>query len=145
MIENVASAYILSKDNKLLLIMHKKYGVYMPVGGHCEGEEETWETAIREANEESGIEITLPSFNIHPNCVSVPVPFAIQLEKITDEHIHRDYLYVTRVNKLARNIDVVTENDLPYNWFTFEEVYNSDNLWSDVKTQALAVLSGVVR
>ena len=146
MIENVASVYILSKDNKLLLVMHKKYAVFMPVGGHSEGDEEAWETAIREAKEESGIEISLPLFSINDNCTSAPIPFAIQLERITDEHIHRDYLYVTRINKLSRNIEVVTENGLSYRWFTFEEVSKEpDFLWEDVKTHALAVLSGVVR
>lgn len=145
MIENVASLYILSKDNKLLLIMHKKYGVWMPTGGHCEDGEETWETAIREANEEAGIEVILPEFRIQENVMSCPIPFAVQLEKISDEHIHRDYLYAVRINKLAKHIDVVTENELPYAWFSFADILGADHLWNDVKTHSLALLSGVVR
>lgn len=52
------SIYIVHKD-KVLLHQHKKYNKLLPLGGHIEENELPEEACIREAKEESGLDITL--------------------------------------------------------------------------------------
>ncbi|NCB50064.1 MAG: NUDIX domain-containing protein [Alphaproteobacteria bacterium] len=51
------SAWLLSPDGKkVLLTHHKKLNCWLQLGGHSDGEANTWNVALREAQEESGIE-----------------------------------------------------------------------------------------
>lgn len=43
----------------LLLTHHKKLDMWLQLGGHSDGEPDTAEVALREAREESGLEVTL--------------------------------------------------------------------------------------
>lgn len=56
------SIYIVHKE-KVLLHHHKKYNRILPLGGHIEKNELPEETCIREAKEESGLNITLYNSN----------------------------------------------------------------------------------
>lgn len=47
------------RDKMVLLHMHKKLGIWLPPGGHIELDEDPNESAIREAKEETGLDITL--------------------------------------------------------------------------------------
>ena len=52
-----ASALLLNSDcSKFLLMHHAKLGKWFQPGGHCDGRENTLEVAIKESQEESGIE-----------------------------------------------------------------------------------------
>lgn len=51
-----ASVFIVN-DKKVLLHKHKRFDIYLPVGGYLEDGELPHETAIREAKEESGLDI----------------------------------------------------------------------------------------
>jgi 8-oxo-dGTP pyrophosphatase MutT (NUDIX family) len=46
-----------SKRNKVLLMLHKKFQRWQQFGGHCDGEKNTRNVAIREFQEESGISL----------------------------------------------------------------------------------------
>lgn len=51
-----ASAWILSADGQqALLLHHRKLGRWLQPGGHCDGEPEVLQVALREAREESGL------------------------------------------------------------------------------------------
>ena len=52
----VATGFIV-RENKTLLVMHKKMGLWLPVGGHLEQHETPEEALHREAMEETGLEI----------------------------------------------------------------------------------------
>lgn len=50
------SAWLLNPDeNKVLLTYHKKLNKWLQLGGHSDGDSDTWHVALREATEESGI------------------------------------------------------------------------------------------
>lgn len=51
------AAAIALHDGKTLLIKHKKLGVWMPPGGHLEGDELPHQTAEREFLEETGVPV----------------------------------------------------------------------------------------
>ena len=57
------SIFIVCKD-KVLLHSHKKYGILLPIGGHLETNELPEEACIREAREETGLEIDLYNADI---------------------------------------------------------------------------------
>jgi len=98
-----ATTFILSKD-RVLLIAHKKLKKWLPPGGHLEPNELPSEGAIREAKEETGLDIALtPQENIwiemRFNGGSIERPYLCLLENIpaiNDEpaHQHIDLVYV---------------------------------------------------
>lgn len=50
------SSWLLNKDgSQALLLLHKKFNVWLQPGGHCDGDSDVLRVAIREAQEESGI------------------------------------------------------------------------------------------
>ncbi len=52
-----ASAWLLSRDlSKVLLMHHAKLDMWVQLGGHCDGDPDVLGVAIREAQEESGIQ-----------------------------------------------------------------------------------------
>ncbi len=90
-----ASAWLLSKDmSKALLMHHNKLDIWVQVGGHCDGNPNVLEVAIKEAQEESGIN------NITP--VSDKI-FDIDIHLVPDyknvkAHYHYDIRFLLRVN-----------------------------------------------
>lgn len=53
-----ASVFIVYQD-QVLLHKHKRFGLWLPVGGYLEGNELPHEAAMREAREEVGLEIEI--------------------------------------------------------------------------------------
>jgi 8-oxo-dGTP pyrophosphatase MutT (NUDIX family) len=45
----------------LLLVAHRKAGLWLPPGGHVEPDEDPWHTAVREADEELGLAVGEPT------------------------------------------------------------------------------------
>jgi 8-oxo-dGTP pyrophosphatase MutT (NUDIX family) len=57
-IDFTASVFIVY-DNKVLLHMHKKLGIWLQPGGHIELDEDPNQAVLREAKEEAGLDIEL--------------------------------------------------------------------------------------
>ena len=52
-----ASSWLLNKEKtKALLMHHAKLNMWVQLGGHCDGDPDVLEVAIKEAQEESGIQ-----------------------------------------------------------------------------------------
>ncbi len=111
-----ASALIVNKECKVLLVNHKKLGVWLYPGGHVEVNETPDETVIRETKEETGLDIEIISdkdeslANGEANVFALHQPYAILCEKIAgdDEHYHIDLIYRGRIinenlNKIIKN------------------------------------------
>lgn len=64
-IDFTVSIYIVH-SNKVLLHIHKKLGRYLPVGGHIELDEDPNIAALREAKEETGLDVVLLNTNLIP-------------------------------------------------------------------------------
>lgn len=122
-----AGAYILSEE-RVLLIYHRKLQKWLPPGGHVDLDELPSETAIREALEETGIEIELVSdehiWVERWNAKSFPRPFLCLLEEIPahgtqPEHQHIDYIYLARPTGGHEKINQTETAGLK--WFTAGE------------------------
>lgn len=124
-----AGAYIIDEEKKVLLIYHRKLKKWLPTGGHVELNETPAEAAIREAKEETGLDVEIIlQENIwinQANAASFPRPFLCLLEEIPafgnePAHQHIDFVYVTRIlgGIQQENYQEIEK----MRWFTFEEL-----------------------
>lgn len=97
-----STAYVVS-DNRTLLLWHTKLGMWLPPGGHSEPNEDPVQTACREAQEESGLEVEVippPNLLICEGPEVLPPPVVILIEDIVRHdqpfHQHIDHVYFTR-------------------------------------------------
>jgi 8-oxo-dGTP pyrophosphatase MutT (NUDIX family) len=88
-----ASAFVIDEDAILAcLVVHEKLGRLLQPGGHIEDDDESLEAAaLREAHEETALELTL-----HP---TAPRPFDLDIHEIPDRpgepsHFHLDVRYL---------------------------------------------------
>lgn len=145
-----ATAYTVH-ENKVLLIHHKKMGVWLPPGGHVDPNELPTQTAIRETKEETGYEIEIISphqileFDF-PNASSLPLPFQSSLEKIPanakqEAHEHIDLIYL---GKLVGGAMLVKKDEvLGVKWFSLQELLELDKslIFPDVILSAKYLLN----
>jgi len=136
------SIFIVHKD-KVLLHSHKKAKKILPLGGHIEVNELPEEACIREAHEESGLEICLyNSVNkeLKKSCelvgekLLINPMYTIFGEIITPEHCHIDFVfYATAKSYETRPTD--GESNL-LKWYNKEELKNAQNIQENIITMA---------
>src|SRR5687767_14269611 len=97
-----ASGLVVTEDfEQVLLTHHKKLGTWLQLGGHCDGDSEVQNVALRECQEESGL-TDLKIFDPCPyfNSISFsPLFFDIDIHTIPERknepnHIHYDIRYL---------------------------------------------------
>lgn len=89
-----ASAWLLNKEgDKALLTHHKKLNRWFQLGGHCDGDSDILASAIREAQEESGIKSIKP---VHDQIFDVDVHFITGNNK-EEKHYHYDVRFLLQV------------------------------------------------
>jgi 8-oxo-dGTP pyrophosphatase MutT (NUDIX family) len=127
-----ASVLVLRPDRRILLLLHRKLGVWLGPGGHIEPGEGPDEAALREVLEETGLAVELvgardPALDDPRHGVTCLVqPYVILKERIhdpRDPHFHLDHIYCARLavpDALAaatlgdaRDIRFVAEGELP--------------------------------
>jgi 8-oxo-dGTP pyrophosphatase MutT (NUDIX family) len=100
--EFTATVYIVEQE-RVLLIHHRKFNKWMAPGGHIEPNETPAEAAVREAREETGLEIQLHTQeNVWVDCVnarSMPRPYLCLLEEVPPQgtrpyHQHMDLVFI---------------------------------------------------
>lgn len=85
-------------EAKVLLLLHKKLGMWLPPGGHIDPHELPDEAAVREVWEEAGLRVELVADGgvDVPNPRQLARPEGIQLERIRPGHEHIDLIYFAR-------------------------------------------------
>jgi 8-oxo-dGTP pyrophosphatase MutT (NUDIX family) len=100
-----ASVLVLRPDRRILLLLHRKLGVWLGPGGHVEPGEGPDEAALREVMEETGLAVELvgardPALDDPRHGVACLVqPYVILKERIhdpRDPHFHLDHIYCAR-------------------------------------------------
>ena len=92
-------------DGKVLLIHHRKLDKWLPLGGHIELDEDPEQAALREAKEESGLDVELlgerpPTTG--PGTRALIAPRFLDIHRITDTHEHIGMIYWARLKNVAR-------------------------------------------
>jgi 8-oxo-dGTP pyrophosphatase MutT (NUDIX family) len=71
---HLVSYFVVLDDarRQLLLVAHRKAGLWLPAGGHVEPDEDPWATVLRECREELGIQaVAAPVTGEHPLFLTV--------------------------------------------------------------------------
>src|SRR5947209_7705090 len=87
------------RGEAVLLHRHAKQGLWLPPGGHIERDELPHDAALREIEEETGLQVQLHStaeaaaLSEEMACLVVPQPAFILVEDINPFHQHIDFTY----------------------------------------------------
>lgn len=124
---------LISGVKKILLHKHKKLNIWLPVGGHIDFGETPIDAAIREAKEESDLDIE----------ITTPVTPIVLMEHTIPEyngkslHKHLDSVYIATTNHPEK-----TKMNEEFGWFSKEELGEMD-IKDDVRILADKVFSAV--
>ena len=125
-----ATGFVFNKSKQILMIKHKKLGVWLPPGGHIDENELPCDAVKREIFEETGAKVSVLSAATGPgelvNSCELPLPMEILLEDINGDgshnHIDMIYLCVADDDKLSPQ-----ENEVDgIGWFTLDAVMKLD-------------------
>lgn len=125
------SAWVLSHDRqRCLLLHHKKLDRWMQPGGHADGDTDVAAVALKEAQEESGIEnLTLlgvgqlksePPLPLDIDIHIIPARYAADGSLIEDAHEHHDIRFLLAAKD--ESPIVVSHESHDVRWFTPTEV-----------------------
>jgi 8-oxo-dGTP pyrophosphatase MutT (NUDIX family) len=97
-------AIFIVHDGKILLIHHRKLDKWLPLGGHIELDEDPEQAALREAKEESGLDVELlgerpPTTS--PGTRALIAPRFLDIHRISDTHEHIGMIYWARPKPVA--------------------------------------------
>jgi len=112
---------------RALLTLHKKLGRWLQLGGHCDGDANLVACAVREAQEESGID----AIEIDP----VPVDLDIHMIPARPgepEHLHLDTRFILRAAEGA--VETISDESLELRWFSRAEL---DSIETDASVKRL--------
>jgi len=109
-----ASALVIDPErDRVLLTLHRKLGMWLQMGGHCEPDDPSLAgAALREATEESGIAglTLLPGGPVRLDRHPIPAPC----------HWHLDVQYAALAPSGAT--EAISEESLDLRWFGYDEV-----------------------
>ena len=92
-------------EGKILLIHHRKLDKWLPLGGHIELDEDPEQAALREAKEESGLDVELLGERpptTEPGTRALIAPRFLDIHRISDTHEHIGLIYWARPKIVAR-------------------------------------------
>lgn len=137
--EFISTVFVVD-DNKVLLTWNKKVKTWIPVGGHIDSNELPCQSVIREAKEESGLDIELVSPYDRSVSGNLIQPVHMHLDNVKPDHEHINLIYFARVKggKMAHTSD----EDTPNRFLTKEEIKAAD-LLPNVREWALDAIDKV--
>src|ERR1700679_1338249 len=110
----------ISQNRKVLFIFHKQLQRWLPIGGHIELDEHPEQAAIREAKEESGLEVELVGekspFHDEPGFVPLMTPSYMDMHLIKEPHWHIGLIYFAKVKAGEVKLNVEEHQDIQ--WLT---------------------------
>lgn len=86
-------------DGKILLIHHRKLNKWLPLGGHIELDEDPEQAALREAKEESGLDVELLGERpptTEPGTRALIAPRFLDIHRINETHEHIGMIFWAR-------------------------------------------------
>ena len=138
-----ASTLVIQDDN-VLLLKHRKLGVWLQPGGHIEEGELPHEAAQRETLEETGLKVgIICAADRNPpvydgETYDLPVPFNVNVHQIRAGHWHCDFAYLAEVRE-EQAATHAHEHD-GTTWFSTEALKKEQDIAENVKAMAIRAL-----
>ncbi len=135
-------------NNRVLLRLHDKYGIWLCIGGHIELHEDPVEAAIREVKEETGLDITLVGQQgpvrqgptTQDERRNLLVPRFMDRHQTRGGHEHIAMIYFAKSDSQEIN-PADGEPDAKCHWFSKEELESEEyDILPSIRTYALAAL-----
>ena len=122
-------------SKKFLLVNHKKLGKWIQPGGHVDPGEDMEECAIREAKEETGLDVRLVGKRT-PRDTDYILPLGIQRDEFKpDSSIHVDFIYLAE--PISQKLTINNRETDGLAWFTADEINDVDfDTFDDVRMWA---------
>lgn len=113
-----ASAWVVDlEQTHALLTHHAKLGKWLQMGGHCDGDSDVLNVALREVEEESGLSAVEPLLNGRIFDVDA---HQIPARGVEPAHIHYDIRFLFQADRLTPLRISGESHDL--RWVPFEEI-----------------------
>jgi len=113
-IDFTVAIFVIQKG-RVLLIHHRKLDKWLPLGGHIELEEDPEQAALREAREESGLEVELIGERpptTEPGTRALIAPRFLDIHRITETHEHIGMIYWARPRNGTLTLAKLEHHDL---------------------------------
>jgi 8-oxo-dGTP pyrophosphatase MutT (NUDIX family) len=110
-------------DAKVLLILHRKLGKWLPLGGHIELDEDPEIAALREAKEESGLDVELLGERpptTETGTRALIAPRFLDIHRINDTHEHIGMIYWAR--PVGGDVTLAAEEHHDIRWCSAAEL-----------------------
>lgn len=111
-------------EGRILLIHHRKLDKWLPLGGHIELDEDPEQAALREAKEESGLDVELLGERpptTEPGTRALIAPRFLDIHRISDTHEHIGMIYWARPKKSV-DVQCATEEHHDIRWCSAKEL-----------------------
>ena len=108
-------AIFVVENSRVLLIHHRKLDKWLPLGGHIELEEDPEQAALREAREESGLDVELIGERpptTEPGTRALIAPRFLDIHRITETHEHIGLIYWARPRNGTLTLAELEHHDL---------------------------------
>jgi 8-oxo-dGTP pyrophosphatase MutT (NUDIX family) len=108
-------AIFVVQNSRVLLIHHRKLDKWLPLGGHIELEEDPEQAALREAREESGLDVELIGERpptTEPGTRALIAPRFLDIHRVTETHEHIGMIYWARPRNGTLTLAELEHHDL---------------------------------
>ncbi len=116
-------AIFVVQGDQVLLIHHRQLDKWLPLGGHIELDEDPEQAALREAKEESGLDVELMGERpptTEEGCRALIAPRFLDIHRINDSHEHIGMIYWAR--PMAGQVTLADSEHHDIRWVSMEEL-----------------------
>jgi len=126
----IVGGCVVMHNGRMLMLKHRKLGVWLYPGGHLEQNETPIDTALRETAEETGLKVRIVDVSKGNKILSdgfakeTPTPLAVMLERVPYKnrmHLHFDLVYLA-VPKNSSRVKIMKQEAEGFRWLTRREL-----------------------
>lgn len=122
-----ASAWVTNKEhNKVLMAYHNIYKSFSWLGGHCDGEKDCLKVALKEVQEESGINNVKAISDEIISLEVLTVDGHYKHGKYVSSHLHLNVTYLIEADD-SQELKIKEDENSAVKWFGVDEAIEASN------------------